>query len=114
MNFKSLKDLLNDAERGIVFSVDDAKKAEKYLVQMVNNKGIDKMIDFFNLIKVLISSEKKGFICSENYKLAFDERGNKRMTDVYSYIRENYFKPIITGKNCKNCKDESLFLQQVF
>lgn len=88
------KELLNVAERGIVFSVEDAKKAEKHLIQMINNKGIDKMIDFFNLIKIMVASERRGYLCSENYKLTFDERGNKRMTDVYTYIKENYFKPI--------------------
>ena len=96
-----LKELLNDTERGIVFSVEDAKKAEKYLVQMINNKGIDKMIDFFNIIKIMCLSDKRGYLCSENYKLAFDEKGNKRMTDVYTYIRENYFKPISLDKISK-------------
>jgi len=98
------KDLLNEAERGIVFSIEDSKKAEKHLVQMINNKGIDKMIDFFNVIKIMSSAEKKGFLCSENYKLAFDERGNKRMTNVYTYIRENYFKPISLEKIAKIAK----------
>lgn len=98
---RGFKELLTSAERGIVFSVDDARKSEKYLIQMINDKGIDKIIDFFNLFKILISSEKKSFICSENYKIAFDERGNKRMSDVYSYIRENYFKPISLGKISK-------------
>jgi AraC-like DNA-binding protein len=97
----SMKDLFNDAERGIVFSVDDARKAEKYLVQMVNNKGIDKVVDFFNILNILCKSEKKGLLCSENYKLAFDEKGNRRMTDVYTYIRENYFKPISLEKVAK-------------
>ena len=87
-------ELLNIAERGIVFSIEDAKKAEEHLIQMINNKGIDKMIGFFNLIKIMVASEKRGYLCSENYKLAFDERGNKRMTDVYTYIRDNYFKPM--------------------
>jgi AraC-like DNA-binding protein len=92
--FHSLKELLNESDRGIAFSVEDSRKAEKYLVQMINNKGIDKMIDFFNIIKILSSSSKRGYLCSENYKLAFDERGNKRMSSVYTYVRENYFKPI--------------------
>ena len=96
-----LKELLNEAERGIVFSVEDARKAEKYLVQMINNKGIDKMIDFFNTINIMCLADKRGYLCSENYKLAFDERGNKRMTDVYTYIRENYFKPISLEKISK-------------
>jgi len=102
--FQSFNELLKDAERGIVYSVEDAKKAEPFLIQMANNKGIDKMIDFFNLMKILIASEKRGYLCSENYKLAFDERGNKRMNDVYSYIRENYFKPISLEKIAKIAK----------
>ena len=80
------------------------EKLKNILLQMINNKGIDKMIDFFNIIKILCSSDKKAYLCSENYKLAFDERGNKRMSDVYTYIRENYFKPIPLEKIAKIAK----------
>jgi AraC-like DNA-binding protein len=90
----TVRRLLLDSERGILFSVEDAKKAEPYLVSMVNNKGIDKMISFFHILKILCLSEKRTALCSENYKQVFDERGNKKMTDVYSYIRENYNKQI--------------------
>ncbi len=99
-----LRELLNDAERGVFFPAEDSKKALVHLEQMVKNKGLDKMIDFFNTMKILCASEKKGFICSENYKLAFDERGNKRMTDVYTFIRENYFKPISLAKIARVAK----------
>jgi AraC-like DNA-binding protein len=100
----SLKELLTEAERGIVYSTEDAKNAENHLERMVKNKGIDKVIDFFHTIKILSSSDNKGYLCSENYKLAFDEWGNKRMTDVYTYIRENYFKPISLEKISKVAK----------
>lgn len=93
-----VKELLIDSERGIAFSVEDAHKAEPFLVNMVNSKGIDKMINFFNLLKLMCASGKRTFLCSDNYKQAFDERGNKRMTDVYNYIRENYFKQISLEK----------------
>ena len=89
-----IKELLIDSERGIAFSINDALKAESVLVNMVNSKGVDKMINFFSLLKIMCFSEKRTFLCSDNYKQAFDERGNKKMTDVYNYIRENYFKPI--------------------
>lgn len=98
---RSLKELLCEAERGLAFSFDDSIRAEKYFQQMIENKGIDKVIDFFNIIKILCSSDKRAFLCSENYKLAFDERGNKRMSDVYTYIRENYFKAIPLKKISK-------------
>jgi AraC-like DNA-binding protein len=90
----SVKKLLIDSERGIAFSEEDARKVESHLVNMVRNKGIDKMISFFNVLKILSSAEKRTLLCSENYKRAFDERGNKKMTDVYNYVRENYHKDI--------------------
>ena len=96
-----VSELLSQAERGIGFSVEDARKAEKHLVQMINNKGIDKMIDFFNVLRIMCSVEKKALLCSENYKQAYDERGNKRMAEVYTYIRENYFKPVSLDKISK-------------
>lgn len=90
----SVRELLSQADRGIGFSVEDAKSAHKHLVDMINDKGIDKMIDFFNVIRIMCNAQKKEFLCSENYKQAYDERGNKAMADVYTYIRENYFKQI--------------------
>lgn len=93
-----VKQLLIDSERGIVFSVEDAKKAEVYLENMIRNKGIDKMINFFNVLKIMCSSEKRTLLCSENYKQAFDEKGNKKMTAVYNYVRENFSKPISLQK----------------
>jgi AraC-like DNA-binding protein len=93
-----IRELLLNAERGIAFPQEDAEKAEPFLDQMINERGIDKMISFFNLIRVLVHSHKTSFICSENYKLEYDERGNKRMADVYTYIRENYFKPVSLRK----------------
>ena len=49
----------------------------------------------------MCSSQQRSFLCSDNYKQAFDERGNKKMTDAYNYIRENYFKPISLAKIAK-------------
>ena len=100
----SLKKLFLEADRGVVFSEEDSKQAEKHLKQMVENKGIDKMIGLFNVLKILSSSGKRALLCSENYKLAFDERGNKRMSDVYTYIRENYFNAIPLSKISKIAK----------
>jgi len=90
----TVRHLLIESERGIVFSLEDAKKAEPHLVSMVHNKGLDKMISFFSVLKIMCSSDKRSTLCSENYKQAFDERGNKKMTDVYNYVRENFSRQI--------------------
>ena len=111
---RSLQELLSDAERGIVFSVDDAKKAEVFFLNMINSRGIDKMIGFFNIVKILSMSEKRASLCSENYKLAFDERGNKRMTDVYAYIKDNYFKNISLEKISKIARMSPIAFSRYF
>jgi len=107
-------DLLKESERGIVFSVEDARQVEKFFLQMASNKGIDKLIAFFNILKILCESNNKGHLCSENYKLEFDERGNKRMTIVYNYVRENYFKPISLEKIAKIAKMSPIAFSRYF
>jgi AraC-like DNA-binding protein len=91
---RSVNELFSEAERGIAFSVQDAKNAEGHLRNMVNQKGIDKMIEFFKVLKLMCNAEIRRSLCSENYKIAYDERGNKRMTDVYTFIRENFNRPV--------------------
>jgi AraC-like DNA-binding protein len=89
-----LRELFNEAERGIAFSVQDARKTEQHLVNMVNQNGIDKMIELFTVLQIMCEAEKRRPLCSENYKISFDERGNIRMTDVYNFIRENFNRSI--------------------
>lgn len=89
-----VKKLFEEAERGVAFSVEDAGKAEKYLIDMEKHSGIDKMIDFFHVLRIMCSADNRRQLCSENYKMTFDENENKRMTDVYTFIRENFHKPI--------------------
>jgi len=93
-----VRKLLLESERGIGFAPEDAKKVEPFLMNMVRTKGIEKMINFFSVLKILCSSERRSLLCSENYKKAYDERGNKKMTNVYNYIRENFSKPLTLVK----------------
>lgn len=99
-----VRSLLAEAERGIIFPEQDARKAEKHMHQMVTNTGIDKIIDFFTLLKILCSSSGRATLCSENYKIAFDDNASRRISDVYTYIRENYFRPISLERIAKIAK----------
>lgn len=64
------------------------------MLDMINNSGLKKMVAFFSLLDVLISSESSRPILSDKYVFDFDRLGNERMTNVYSFIRENYQIPI--------------------
>lgn len=94
----SVRDLLAGAERGIAFSPEDAREAEKPLSEMIQKRGIEKMICLFELLRIMCNSERKNYLCSEYYKISFDEHGNKKMTEVYNFIRENFSRPISLNK----------------
>jgi AraC-like DNA-binding protein len=91
---RGLRDLLTDAERGLAFSESDARIAEPLLTNMTSQTGLDKMVSFFSLMNILVSAERRRLLCSSDYKRAQDQRGNKRMSDVYSFIRTNYAHPV--------------------
>jgi AraC-like DNA-binding protein len=91
---RGLRDLLTDAERGLAFSEADARIAEPLLTNMTSQTGLDKMVSFFSLMNILVSAERRRLLCSSDYKRAQDQRGNKRMSDVYSFIRTNYAHPV--------------------
>lgn len=91
---QSVRRLLLDSERGIHFSVGDAILTESHLNNMVNTRGIEKMISFFSVLLIMCSAEKKNLLCSETYKRALDERNNKRMTDIITFVRENFHRPL--------------------
>jgi AraC-like DNA-binding protein len=107
---REVNELLKEAGRGISFPTEDAKKAEKHFIDMVNKTGIEKMISFFNILKIMQSSDKKVYLCSENYKETNDQCGNKKMNEIFSYINENFFRSItlediskIAGMNPSAC-----------
>jgi AraC-like DNA-binding protein len=104
----SVRELFEEAERGIAFSVEDARNAEKHLHNMINHSGIEKMIDFFMVLKIMCDSSTRRQLCSRNYKLSYDEQGNTRMTNVFTLIREN-FKKQITLKDASSIAKMSPF-----
>jgi AraC-like DNA-binding protein len=91
---QSVRRLLMDSERGIHFSAGDAQLAESHLKNMVNTRGIEKMISFFKILSIMCSSERKNLLCSETYKRAFDERNNKKLNDIFAYVRDNFHRQI--------------------
>jgi AraC-like DNA-binding protein len=89
-----VKSLMREAERGIAFTIEDAKEAEKYLIEMINSKGIDKMINFFIILGIMVSSDKRHSLCSENYRIEFDQQIDSRMSEAYTFIHDNFNKHI--------------------
>jgi AraC-like DNA-binding protein len=88
-----LRRLLHDASRGIAFTAETGRAAEEFMRRMLVETGMKKMVSLFQLFDILCSAEK--------YKLLSGEMsaGNRdmidsRLTDVCSFVRENFYRPI--------------------
>ena len=95
-----IRELFAEAERGIAFSVQDARNAEKFLKDMIQHSGIEKIIDLFQVLGMMSRSSHRRPLCTQNYKIEYDRLANKRMANVYNYLRENYNKPISLKDIC--------------
>ncbi len=87
-----IKDLLEESRRGIVFSRKAAITAEKPLRDMTSSKGIEKVIAFLSLMKVLAGDEQRRPIVSEDYSVSIDSEGTSKISEAYSYIQEQLSK----------------------
>jgi len=103
-----VRELFAEAEKGVAFSVQDAKTAEKILISMVSHSGIDKILDFFHLLKLMCNSTHRRQLSTENYKIGFERPANKIIAKVLSFIRENYNKHL-TLKDVSNVADMKPF-----
>ncbi len=89
-----VRQLLNEASRGVAFSVQDAKEAEKYLTAMLQHSGVEKIINFLQVINLMCNSQSRRILSTNTFKSAFDTYTSKRMALVYNYIKDNFNKQI--------------------
>ncbi len=88
-----LRQLLENAGRGIAFSPETGEKAEEPMRRMLSDTGMKKMVSFFKLLEILCSAPRFKILSSENLE-GVREITDSRLTEVCSYIRENFYRPI--------------------
>ncbi|HRR94221.1 MAG TPA: AraC family transcriptional regulator [Bacteroidales bacterium] len=89
-----VRELFDEAQWGISFSAGDARDASKFMEGMTSHSGIEKLIDFLNVLRILCNSKHRRKLCSEKYRIETDDSNEKEMAEAYNYIREYYRKPI--------------------
>ena len=89
----SLKQLLDNSSRGIAFPAETGKEAEIPLRKMLVETGMKKMTSLFHLLEILCSSEKFDILSGEN-NAGENNKVDMRLTEVCSFIRENFYRPV--------------------
>ena len=88
-----LRKLLDDASRGIAFTAETGRAAEGPMISMLTATGMKKMVSLFQLLEVLCSADKYEFLSGE-ISAGAREIKDSRLTDVCTFVRENFYRHI--------------------
>jgi AraC-like DNA-binding protein len=92
--FSQIRKFLKEAKRGIIFSNKTVEKVKKSIIKLAESSGIEKILIFIEIFKLLSEAEDFEFLASENFHLKASTKGEDRIQNVIDYIGENYIKDI--------------------
>ena len=90
---KELRRLLDDSVRGIAFHPETGMAAEEPMRRLLTETGMRKMVSLFTVLEILASAGKYKLLSGEGSAGSRDMLDD-RLTDVCSFVRDNFFRPI--------------------
>ncbi len=92
--FLSIKTMLQYAKRGIEFTGVTRRKAMNQLKTMLKLEPFEASISFLKLLQLLAISDEKRLIVSSGYTTKIIPSESTRIDEVYTFIQNNFHKPI--------------------
>jgi len=89
-----IKSLLEKAKRGIRFFGETRRNAISKLNDIVDKKGLEKVIHFLDIVNLFLESKEYECLASIGYRHSFNEKDTERMNNVYQYLIKNFTDPI--------------------
>lgn len=92
---KPVKDLLQNANRGVLFSKETAKFLEKRFLNLSQKKGFDSFLEFQSLLFDLSISHNQHLLTNVSFQDGNDFHNSERIEKIYNYIRDNFTKKMM-------------------
>ena len=94
LEIKNIKNLFQQANRGIAFSETTRKKAANILLQMVEKSGLERFTLMLHLLDLLGQENSMELLASHNFLPPLNSSSEKRFFDVCQFIHEEFTNPI--------------------
>jgi len=88
-----LRQLFENASRGIAFPPKTGEAAEEPMRRLLSDTGLKKMVSFFRLLEILCSAPRFKTLSGDSHE-AVHEITDSRLTEVCSYVRDNFYRAI--------------------
>lgn len=92
--FIPIRNLLEDACRGIKFTITRSGKIIKLLEQIPSAKGADQIILLLSLLQMMAISNHKKYLTTSHYTPSPSIMRNERMEKVIAYLNKHYTESI--------------------
>jgi AraC-like DNA-binding protein len=89
-----ISELINNADQGIRFSRDTAKRAVKTMKRMLRMDHFSKVIELIKLLKELSHEKEKQYLSSPGFIQSLKSSKKKKLDEVYKYIMGNFQKTL--------------------
>jgi len=90
---KPIRELLNNASHGILFSEETTRQIAPQLQQLSKKNGLDTFIGLISILHVLSVSENQRLLCSGDMNTTDFENSNQ-IKKAFEYIAQNYQEKI--------------------
>jgi AraC-like DNA-binding protein len=91
---KNLKNFLLNRQTGFKVPAQHAAEISTKMLQMQNSSGVDQLVHFIELLKLLSSFQELEPLSSCTQPAAYSEHEGIRIGAIYNYIMQMYDKPI--------------------
>lgn len=92
---KPVRDLLQNANRGVLFSRETAKILEKRFLALAQKRGYDSFLEFQSLLYDLSISRDQRLLTNISFQKGNEFHNSERIEKIYNYVRENFNKRIM-------------------
>ncbi|WP_461629678.1 AraC family transcriptional regulator [Labilibaculum euxinus] len=91
---KPIRELLNNANRGILFSEDTTRMVEPKLIALSQKRGFDSYLAFQSLLYDLAISREQHLLTNMSFHRQNDFHNSERIERIYKYIQDNFQQKI--------------------
>lgn len=91
---RPINELLNNANRGVLFSEETIKIAENKLFTLSKKRGFDSFLEFMSLLYDLAISRDQKTLTNISFSQKDGFQNSEKIKTIYNYLQLNYYKKL--------------------
>lgn len=89
-----VQELISNSSRGLHFFGATRQKVSQILSSITKAEGLNKIINFLEVIEILSHSSEYKYLASLSFKNLYEEKDTRRINVVYQFLMQNFYRDI--------------------